>query len=319
MANIQINELEIGKKIESCFYVLKEFEMKISRQDKPYYNVKLGDKTGEIRGKMFNLPANIKESDLRVGDIVVVDGMVQEYAGAPQLMVNDIAKASTAAPEDFLPVTSRDRATMIEAIEHEIDITTNPHLKSLLQNFWNKKEYKDKMVHFPAAEYVHHAYVGGLLEHVYEMNEMVKPFYKLYPNLDRDLLFTGLFFHDVGKLEELDIVGATIVRTAPGKLIAHIGQGLLLVDRLINEMHEFPELLKDKLFHLILSHQGELEFGSPIRPQMLEALVLSFVDNNSAFMNQAVKHIEKNLPSGEDFTDYHKWLGRSLWQKDFLP
>jgi 3'-5' exoribonuclease len=84
-------------------------------------------------------------------------------------------------------------------------------------------------------------------------------------------------------------------------------------------MHEFPELLKDKLFHLILSHQGELEFGSPIRPQMLEALVLSFVDNNSAFMNQAVKHIEKNLPSGEDFTDYHKWLGRSLWQKDFLP
>ena len=245
MANIQINELEIGKKIESCFYVLKEFEMKISRQDKPYYNVKLGDKTGEIRGKMFNLPANIKESDLRVGDIVVVDGMVQEYAGAPQLMVNDIAKASTAAPEDFLPVTSRDRATMIEAIEHEIDITTNPHLKSLLQNFWNNKEYKDKMVHFPAAEYVHHAYVGGLLEHVYEMNEMVKPFYKLYPNLDRDLLFTGLFFHDVGKLEELDIVGATIVRTAPGKLIAHIGQGLLLVDRLINEMHEFPELLKD--------------------------------------------------------------------------
>ena len=207
---------------------------------------------------------------------------------------------------------------MVDAIEKEIEKTTDPYFKKLLLLFWKDNNFKDRFINFPAAEYVHHAYIGVLLEHVYEMNEMTRPFYALYPNLNRDLLFTGLFFHDVGKLEELDIVGATMVRTTAGKLIAHISQGILLVDRLVVQIPDFPELLKDKLYHLILSHQGELEFGSPIRPQMIEALVLSFVDNNSAFMNQAVKHIEKNLDSGDDFTDYHKWLGRSLWQGDFL-
>ena len=109
-----------------------------------------------------------------------------------------------------------------------------------------------------------------------------------------------------------------MVRTTPGRLVAHIGQGLILVDRLVSQIKDFPELLKDKLYHLILSHQGELEYGSPVKPQMLEAMVLSYVDNNSAFMNQAIKHIERNIDSGDEFTDYHKWLGRSLWQGDFV-
>lgn len=316
--NIAINDLEIGRKIEGCFYVLKELERKISRQDKPYYNIKLGDKTGEIRGKMWELPAEAKDGDLIVGDIVVVDGSIQEYAGAPQIIVTNMSKATTAAPEDFLPVTSRDRSSMVDAIEAEINKTQNPHIQKLLLMFWTNNDLKDRFVNFPAAEYVHHAYVGGLLEHVYEMNVMSQAFYSLYPTLDRDLLFAGIFFHDVGKIEELDIVGATIVRTTPGKLVAHIGQGIIILDRLINQIPDFPDLLRDKLYHLILSHQGELEFGSPIKPQMIEALVLSFVDNNSAFMNQAIKHIEKNIDSGDDFTDYHKWLGRSLWQGDFV-
>jgi 3'-5' exoribonuclease len=316
--NIQIVDLEIGKNIEGCFYVLKEFERKISRQDKPYYNIKLGDKSGEIRGKLWSLPEGLTEQSLAIGDIVVVSGLIQEYNAAPQIMVNAIEKATSAAPEDFLPITSRNRADMAHVLEVEIEKTQNPHLKKLLQTFWQNQELKDKFINFPAAEYVHHGYVGGLIEHVYEMNELTRPFLSLYPNLDRDLLFTGLFFHDIGKLEELDIVGATFVRTTEGKLVAHIGQGLLMVDRMVNQTPDFPELLRDKLYHLILSHQGELEFGSPIKPQMLEALVLSFIDNNSAFMNQAVKHIERNIHTGEPFTDYHKWLGRSLWQGDYL-
>ena len=317
--NIQIVDLEIGKNIEGCFYVLKEFERKISRQEKPYFNVKLGDKSGEIRGKLWSLPAGMTEQSLSVGDIVVVSGLIQEYNGAPQIMINSIEKATGAAPEDFLPITSRNRGDMAHALEVEIEKTQNPHLKKLLQTFWQNQELKDKFANFPAAEYVHHGYVGGLIEHVYEMNEMTKPFLSLYPNLDRDLLFAGLFFHDIGKLEELDIVGATFVRTTEGKLVAHIGQGLLMVDRMVTQIPDFPQLLRDKLYHLILSHQGELEFGSPIKPQMLEAMVLSFIDNNSAFMNQAVKHIEKNIHTGDHFTDYHKWLGRSLWQGDYLP
>ena len=316
MENIQIVDFKIGSKIEEGFYVLKEFEKKISRQDKAYFNLKLGDKSGEIRGKLWDVEA-VDESSLNIGDIVVISGVIQEFNGNPQIIVNTMSKATTAAPEDFLPVTSRTRSNMIDSIEKDINAIQNPHLKKLFDIFWLNPEYKDKFINFPAAEYVHHAYVGGLLEHVYEMNELSKPFYNLYPNLDKDLLFTGLFFHDIGKLEELDIVGATFIRTNPGRLVAHIGQGLIFVDKLVSQVEDFPELLKDKLYHLILSHQGELEYGSPVRPQMLEALVLSYVDNNSAFMNQATKHIEKNLHTGEDFTDYHKWLGRSLWQGDY--
>ena len=151
------------------------------------------------------------------------------------------------------------------------------------------------------------------------MNKLSKPYFEIYPQLNRDLFFTGLFFHDIGKLEELDIVGATIVKTDEGNLIAHIGQGLLFLDRLINKnISSMPEKLRNKLFHLILSHQGSLEHGSPVPPQTLEALVLSIVDDSGAKMNQATKHIEKNLITGESFTDYHKQLGTSFYQKDYL-
>ena len=132
--------------------------------------------------------------------------------------------------------------------------------------------------------------------------------------MNRDLYFTGLLFHDVGKLEELDLVGATIVMTTEGALNGHITQGVLTVESLIKQIPDFPEDLRVKLFHLVLSHQGKLEYGSPVKPAMIEALVLSMVDSNGADMNQATKHIEKQVDSEDEFTDYHKQLGRSLYK-----
>jgi len=131
--------------------------------------------------------------------------------------------------------------------------------------------------------------------------------------MDKDLFFTGLLFHDVGKLDELDIVGATIVMTKEGTLNGHITQGVLILERLIVQIPDFPQELKTKLFHLILSHQGQLEYGSPVKPMMIEAIVLSMVDANGADMNQATKHMLKQADSEDDFTDYHKWLGRTLY------
>lgn len=317
---INIVDLVIDQRLtEECF-ALNEFEKKISRQDKPYYNVALSDKTGEIRAKLWSEGAEISDLNLNIGDIVCLSGVVQEYNGKLQIIIEKIAPCANMAPEEFLPVTDRDRSVMTQDLQDAIDAVNNPYLKKLLLAFWQNSNLKDRFVNFPAGEYVHHGYVGGLLEHVWEMWQLSQPFLKIYNSmLDRDLFFTGLFFHDIGKIEELDIVGATIVRTTSGRLVAHIGQGLIIIDRLINDnVSEMPQDLREKLYHMILSHQGDLEMGSPIKPQTLEALVLSLVDKCGAEMNQATKHIQKSLTTGQEFTDYHKWLGRSFYQKDYL-
>lgn len=311
---VTITDLRVDQKIQNEAFSLKEFEKKISRQGKYYYNILLGDKTGEIRGKLWSENVDSSLENLTAGEIVSVSGYIQEFAGKPQIIVEKIDVVTDMAPEEFLPVTSRDRSMMKEDLESAIQAIKNPNLKKILDSFWNDESSCDKFLNFPAGMYVHHGYVGGLLEHVWEMWQLSQPFLQIYENLDRDLFFTGLFFHDIGKLAELDIVGATIVMTTKGSLNGHIALGVLKVQSLIDQVQDFPDDLSIKLIHLILSHQGQLEYGSPIKPQMLEALILSMVDVNSAEMNQATKHIEKQADLDDDFTDYHKQLGRSLYK-----
>ncbi len=315
---MQISDLKLEQKLSKNPFALREFELKNSQQNKPYYNVLLSDKTGEIRARIFPEDFALCDQNSKVGQIVYVSGTVKEYMGKFQLIINEMQICNDIAPEEFLPVTSRDRSEMMQDLMDEIKSIKNPHLKSLLETFWNNQTNKDLFYNYPAAEMVHHAYIGGLLEHTWEMYILGKAYVKLYPQLDWDLLFTGTIFHDIGKIEELEIVGATLARSTSGKLVAHIGQGLLMIDRIIEKMPDFPTELRNKLYHLILSHQGKLEYGSPIQPQTLEALILSFVDANSAEMNQATKHIERNLFTGEEFTERHKWLGRGFYQKDYL-
>lgn len=309
--SVYLKDIRVGMKVDKEPFVLQEYEVKNSKQGKQYYNVKFGDRTGELRGKVWGENMPNCDKDAKVGDIVSVTGTIQEYAGKPQIIVDSFVVANDFPVEEFLPTTSRNRESMIEFIDNAIRSVKNEYYRKLLLLFWDNPQFKDLYVNYPAAEYVHHGYVGGLLEHVWEMWKLTQPFFELYPMLDKDLLFTGLFFHDVGKIEELEIRGATIVRTKAGRLVAHIGQGLLIVDRLVQSIEDFPIDLRDKLYHLILSHQGELEYGSPVKPQMLEAIVLNMVDMNSANMNQATKHLENDRSTGE-FTDYHKWLKRSL-------
>ncbi|PIR42495.1 hypothetical protein CO058_03740 [candidate division WWE3 bacterium CG_4_9_14_0_2_um_filter_35_11] len=311
---VTISELRIDQRIQNEAFSLKEFEKKVSRVGKYYYNILLGDKTGEIRGKLWSENVDSSLESLTPGEIVSITGYIQEYAGKPQIIAEKITVVTDMAPEEFLPVTSRDRSMMREDLESGMQTVKNPHLKQILDLFWNDESSRDNYLNFPAGMYVHHGYVGGLLEHVWEMWQLSQPFLNIYANLDRDLYFAGLFFHDVGKLEELNIVGATIVMTKEGSLNGHVVQGALKVQSLINQIPDFPEDLRVKLLHLILSHQGHLEFGSPVKPLMLEALILSMVDTNGADMNQATKHIEKQADSDDDFTDYHKQLGRSLYK-----
>src|SRR3990167_6951775 len=253
---VTISELRVDQRLQDEAFSLKEFEKKISRQGKYYYNLLLGDKTGEIRGKLWSENVDSSLVSLTPGEIVSITGYLQEYAGKPQIIAEKISVVTNMAPEEFLPVTSRDRTKMRDDLESAMISVSNPHLKQILDLFWNNDANRDSYLNFPAGMYVHHGYVGGLLEHVWEMWQLSQPYLKIYHKIDRDLYFTGLFLHDVGKLEELDIVGASIVMTKEGNLLGHISQGVLTIQKQIDEISNFPEDIKHKLFHMILSHQG---------------------------------------------------------------
>ena len=194
---ISVSDLRIGNTLNNEAFALREFEQKVSRQGKTYYNVALSDKTGEVRGKVWSENMVNVAQGVVVGEIVAVTGEIQEYAGKPQIIIEKIAKVENMAPEEFLPVTSRDRSQMTNDLEEEIHKTINPYLKNLLEKFWNDSEFKDKFINYPAGMYVHHGYVGGLLEHVWEMWQLSQPYLKIYHKIDRDLYFTSLFLHYV--------------------------------------------------------------------------------------------------------------------------
>ena len=315
---ISVSDLKNDQKIEYVPFALKELDKKVSRQEKPYFNVLLGDKTGEMRGKVWTENMVNVDNSAKVGDIVAISGLVQEYAGKPQIIIESIEKVVGVAPEEFLSVTKRDRDAMNEELTKAIEDTKNPYIKKLLTNFWEDQNWHDRYFNHPAAEYVHHGYIGGMMEHVWEMWNLAQPYIKLYPQVDRDVILAGIIFHDLGKLEELDIVGATIVRTRSGKLVAHIGQGLILVSAFIDKVDDFPEDLREKILHIVLSHHGEVEKGSPVVPQTLEAMIVHFVDINGQDMRLAIGQMEIDLANGDDFTDYNKYLKRSLYQADYL-
>lgn len=309
--NVYVRDIILGQKLVDEPFSLRELEEKLSRQGKKYYNVVFGDKTGEVRGKVWTENIPKIEKGLKIGDIVYVTGEVQEYNAKPQLIAEKLTKALDFPPDEFLEVTSRDRKQMSEDLSIAIDGISNLHLKELATKIF-KSELRDKIVNYPAAEYVHHGYVGGLLEHLWEMQQISKGFREIY-KIDYDLLLVGILTHDIGKIEEYEFTGTAIVRTTDGMLIGHLNQGILIVDNLIKQIKDFPPDLRVKVLHMIISHNGSKELGSPMPPHTLEGLALFLLDKSSADMNMAVKDIERGLETGSDFTEYNRWLKSSMY------
>jgi 3'-5' exoribonuclease len=310
--SVFIKGISLGQKLNSEPFALREFEEKISRQGKKYLNIKFADKTGEVRGKVWTENLKNCEEDLKVGDIVFVSGEVQEYNEKLQIMAEKLVKAKDFPLDEFLETTTRNRDLMIDDLNDAIENITNPSLQELAKKIFSGSN-KDKLVNYPGGEYVHHGYVGGLLEHIWEMHRVSKGFAEIYPKIDDDLLLIGILTHDIGKIEEYEFTGTAIVRTKEGKLIGHLTQGVLLVEAIIKQIKGFPEELKLKVLHLIISHNGSKEAGSPVMPQTLEGLALFLLDKSSADMNMAIKQIERGADSASDFTDYNKWLKSSMY------
>jgi len=287
-----------GKLFDSFFLVLAK-QQRTTRQNKPYLSLTLGDKKGQIEGRVWELGDPRIAKDFDRGDMVKVRGSVSRFDDRAQLKVDQLRKAldSEADKKDMLPATSRDVGELWRMLEASIASVTNPDLKRLLNALLTDAPIAQAFREAPAARQLHHAWLGGLLEHVISLLGLADRVAAHYPMLDRDLLVTGVILHDIGKIRELSW-NTGFDYTVEGVLLGHIQMGVDMAEKTIAGLPGFPDRLRTLVLHMILSHHGKLEFGSPKLPMIPEALVLNFLDDLDAKMQAVASEFEKSAREG---------------------
>jgi 3'-5' exoribonuclease len=301
MKDIYIDDLmgfDEGKLFDSFFLVLAR-QQRTTKQNKPYLSLTLGDKKGQIEARVWELGDPRIAKDFDRGDIVKVRGSVSRYDDRAQLKVDQLRKAldSEADKMDMLPATSRNVGELWRMLEASISSVTNPDLKRLLNALLTDAPIAQAFREAPAARQLHHAWLGGLLEHVVSLLGLADRVAAHYPMLDRDLLVTGVILHDIGKIRELSW-DTGFDYTVEGVLLGHIQMGVDLAEKTIAGLPGFPDRLRTLVLHMILSHHGKLEFGSPKLPMIPEALVLNFLDDLDAKMQAMASEFEKSAREG---------------------
>ena len=296
------------------FFLVREKAMSLTRGGKPYLSLDLQDKGGRIDAKLWD-NAEAANELFGKGDVVKVRALVEAYQGTPQLNVKQIRKATDDDPfehADLLPATSRDVDAMWGELLAFVKSVTQPDLARLLASFFDDDTFCEQFRRSVAARDVHHAYIGGLLEHVLSVVQVCAFFAEHY-EADRDLLITGAILHDIGKLEELDSV-REFNYTVPGGMLGHIVLGVKIVAEQVTGIEDFPEELAMLLEHMILSHQGTPEWGSPVPPKTREAVLLHFADNVDAKHALASRALADAAPSDDPWTPRVRYLGHSLYR-----
>ncbi len=286
-----------------------------------YLRLWLADRTGSIEARLWEEGASAFQQ-ISQPSIVKVEGDVERFRDRLQVRVLRIRPADEGEFElaDMLATTSRDPASMMAFIDDAIAAVTDDHLSALLHAFFDDPDFRAAFSVAPAAKRIHHAYRGGLLEHVYEILHLSEPLLELYPELNRDLLVAGILLHDIGKLKEyrweLDLEF-----TDEGRLLGHVVLGAEWVAQQIEQIDDFPQAQAVELRHMILAHHGRYEWGSPRRPKTMEAIALHHLENLDGQVNRFRAIIETARQQGQPWTTYDRLLGRSLYagRDDDLP
>ena len=278
-----IETLREGERINEI-YLCKSKQAALTKSGKPYDNVLLQDKTGTLDAKIWD-PGSVGIDEFDALDYIAVTGDVTSFQGNLQLSIKRVRKVGEGEyePENYLPVSDKDIDEMYQEMMGYIASVKNPYLSRLLHMFFDDQAFAKAFKFHSAAKSVHHGFVGGLLEHTVSVTRNCNYFAQNYPFLNRDLLLTAAMFHDIGKLKELSTFPANDYTDA-GQLLGHIMIGAEWIGEKIREIDGFPEVLANELKHCILAHHGELEYGSPKKPALVEALALSFADNLDAKM-----------------------------------
>lgn len=307
-----IETLHEGERINEIFFC-KYKQSAVTKNGKAYENLTLQDKTGTLDAKIWE-PGSLGIDDFDVMDYIAIMGDVTSFQGALQLNIKRVRKAQQGEydPKDYLPVSSRDVEAMYAELENYIKTIQNPYLKKLLSVFFLEDEsFQKRFKEHSAAKSVHHGFMGGLLEHTLSVTNLCEAFCKQYSILNRDLLLTAAIFHDIGKLDELSDFPVNDYTDA-GQLLGHIMIGIEWIGGQIRKIPEFPPRLSNELKHCILAHHGELEFGSPKKPALVEAVALHFADNLDAKM-ETLKEAFSNVPEGNvEWLGYNRFLETNI-------
>ncbi len=306
-------ELVEGQPV-TAFFLIKHIQLRQRRTGERYLTLVLADRTGEVAAVMWEGAEGAAEA-LGEGDIVKVQGLLGTYQRERQITVSRLRKAlaEEVCPEDFLPRSEYDPAQLLDRLRAVAASIRQPHLRRLLAALLADERLTTALVAAPAAKSIHHAFLGGLLEHTVSVVGLCERLAEYYPALDRDLLLAAAILHDLGKTREL-CWERTFDYTDAGRLLGHIALGAFLVEERIRAVPDFPDELAQRLLHCILSHHGELEWGSPKRPKTLEAIVLHHAENLDGKINGFLTFARRYPdPQHPGWTQYNKALDRFLY------
>lgn len=296
-----INELHEGDMI-NAIYFCKTKQSQQTKAGKTYFSMLLQDKTGVIDAKIWDLNNGIAHFEPM--DYISVIAQVVSFQGNLQLNVKQVRKAQAGEYHvaDYMPCSSFDTNDMYQELTDLIKSVQDKYLNQLLTMiFLDDKEFAEKFRNHSAAKSIHHGFIGGLLQHTLAVAKLCNYYASQYPILNRDLLLTAAICHDIGKLDELSEFPENDY-TDEGQLVGHIVMGTILLDGKMKQIEGFPVKLSNELKHCILAHHGELEFGSPKKPALIEALALSFADNTDAKLQIFIEELENKNDGGN-------WMG----------
>jgi 3'-5' exoribonuclease len=314
MKSPYVSELEANQTITGVFLVSSK-EIRQKKTGEPYLSLILTDRTGDLEAKMFDNASEAMDTFGR-DNFIRVKGMIQVFQNRPQLSIHKLQLVVETEVDiaDFLPASKRDRDEMFRELQGLIAAFTNPYLKALLESIFSEEMIAMRYRTAPAAKTVHHAWVGGLIEHVLSLAQLAKFTGQHYADIDMDLLMAGVLLHDIVKITELTYA-RSLGYSDEGQLLGHIVIGLQMVDEKIRQISDFPPRLRELLLHMIISHHGQLDYGSPKVPVFPEAMLLHLIDNLDSKMECMRGLMERDRTVEGNWTGYSGPLERSVLKK----
>jgi 3'-5' exoribonuclease len=299
-------------KIVTSTFVVVAKQIKPKKTGEPYLALTLGDRSGQLEAKMWDNVEEVLEA-FEQDDFLKVKGLINKYKQRFQLTIHKVRKLGDSEIEfaDYLPKTTKDIDELWRTLSDFVSGFQNQYLKTLVQAFMADPVIAAAYRNAPAAKTLHHAYIGGLLDHVVSLFRSCDLISRNYPQINRDLLFTGAFLHDIGKIHELTY-NRSFSYTTKGQLLGHLIIELEMLQAKLVQVPGFPEELKTLVEHLIISHHGQYDFGSPKLPMFPEALMLHYLDDLDSKMEAMRAHFERESTLDGPWTSYNASLGRPL-------
>jgi len=313
MQHLWIKDIKENAKIEGN-YLVKSKSIGQTRQGNSFLTLTLGDKTGTIEAKAWDRVEEIS-THCKEGNIVTIAGQANTYRNQVQIQIHELKQdKSPIDPAIFQESSPKDIPHMLSDLKTLANQIQNRHLRTLIDSFMADHHFVTQFKKAPAAKHFHHSYLGGLLEHTLSVSQMAVIVSEHYPELDCDLLLSGAILHDIGKIEEFTFE-PTIDYSNKGRLLGHIVLGVLMVEEKLKSLKDFPPELALRLKHLILSHHGEFDFGSPKRPKFLEAFALHLIDDMDAKIHGLSRLLKDDRQEGS-WTVFNKLLQRYFYKGD---